>query len=64
MEEEWYYCLEHETIEPRLGCRMTNRLGPYATRQEAAKAMETVEKRNESWDQDPDWTDDAATDEA
>lgn len=64
MEEEWYYCLEHETVEPKLGCRMTNRLGPYATRQEAAKAIETVEKRNESWDQDPDWTDDAATDEA
>jgi hypothetical protein len=57
MEEEWYYCLEHDTVEPKLGCRVATRLGPYSTPEEAARALETVEARNEAWDEDPDWTD-------
>ncbi|MGH8911390.1 MAG: hypothetical protein ACRDVD_02680 [Acidimicrobiia bacterium] len=58
MDEEWYYCIEHETVEPKLGCRVTTRLGPYPTRAEAARALETVEERNEAWEDDPDWNDD------
>lgn len=57
MDDEWYYCLEHETVESKFGCRVTTRLGPFATREEAARALETVEKRNEAWDDDPDWAD-------
>ena len=55
MDEEWYYCLEHKTVEPKLGCRNTTRLGPFATREEAARALDTVDERNEAWDEDPDW---------
>lgn len=58
MEQEWYYCLEHATVEPEFGCRLATRLGPYPTRQEAARALETVEERNEAWEADPDWNDD------
>lgn len=58
MDEEWYYCLEHRTVEPREGCRTTTRLGPYPTREEAANALETVQRRNQAWDNDPDWADD------
>lgn len=57
MDDEWYYCLEHGTVESKLGCRITTRLGPFASREEAARAMETVEKRNEAWEEDPDWAD-------
>lgn len=57
MDEEWYYCLEHGTVEPRFGCRITTRLGPYPTREGAAKALETVDERNRAWDDDPNWTD-------
>lgn len=58
MEEEWYYCLEHEAVEPKLGCRMVTRLGPYPTREDAQKALETAEQRNEEWDgADEDWED-------
>jgi hypothetical protein len=32
----------------------TQLLGPYATRAEAEKAMETVERRNEAWDAEDD----------
>lgn len=58
MIEEWYYCVDHGTVEPRLGCRVTERLGPYPTREQAANALATVERRNEAWDEDPDWDDD------
>jgi hypothetical protein len=56
--EEWYYCIEHGTVEPKFGCRITDRIGPFATREEAAKALEKVEERNEEWDNDPNWDDD------
>lgn len=55
--EEWYYCVEHGTPEPRLGCRIANRLGPYPTREAAARALATVTRRNDAWDDDPDWDD-------
>lgn len=38
--EEWYYCLDHKEVEPELGCRAEVRLGPYATEEEAAAALE------------------------
>lgn len=58
MPEEWYYCVEHDRVEPKLGCRVVNRLGPYPTRQQAARALEKVERRNEAWDEDEAWNDD------
>ena len=58
MGEEWYYCIEHGTVEPRFGCRITTRIGPFPNREAAANALEKVEERNEAWDSDPDWNDD------
>ena len=58
MDEEWYYCVEHGRVEPKFGCRITTRLGPYRTREEAQRALEKVEERNEEWDEDPEWQDD------
>ncbi len=46
----WWYCLRHMTVEPDDGCPAKDRLGPYATREEAADALETVRRRNEEWD--------------
>lgn len=57
MTEEWYYCVDHDQVEPKLGCRMANRLGPYSTREEAEQALERVRKRNEEWEDDPAWDD-------
>jgi hypothetical protein len=58
MDEKWYYCLEHRAVEPRSGCRDAVRLGPYPTPDAAAEALDTVERRNRAWDNDPDWDDD------
>lgn len=57
MNEEWYYCVEHHTVEPKVGCQIVNRLGPYPSREAAEQALATVERRNEEWETDPDWND-------
>ncbi len=54
---EWYYCLEHGTVEEGPQCPAKNRLGPYPSRQEAENAMNTAAERNQSWENDPRWHD-------
>jgi hypothetical protein len=49
-EHDWYYCLRHHTVELGQVCPAKDRLGPYATREEAEHALETVRRRNEEWD--------------
>lgn len=50
---EWYYCLDHHTVEPYEGCRSETRLGPYPTAADAAHAIDQVASRNTDWDNDP-----------
>lgn len=57
---EYWYCLTHHRVEGDEGCRSADRLGPYPTEAEAARALEKVAERNEVWDTDPDWNDDVA----
>lgn len=52
---EWYYCVRHQRVEEGPECRAADRLGPYATRQEAGHAMETARERNAEWENDPRW---------
>ena len=52
---EWYYCLDHHTVEGEEGCKASQRLGPYPSEAEAARALEKVQERNAEWDSDPDW---------
>jgi hypothetical protein len=47
---QWYYCVRHHTVEDAVGCRAQDRLGPYATREEAANALTKVKERNEQWE--------------
>ena len=56
---EYWFCVKHHAVEtPQGGCPHADRLGPYATEAEAARALEKVEQRNEEWDTDPRWNDD------
>jgi hypothetical protein len=55
--EEYWFCLTHHVVEPTEGCRNQDRLGPYASKADAARALDKVEERNEAWDNDPAWND-------
>ena len=59
---EYWYCLVHHTVEPREGCKNADRLGPYPTEADAARALERIEQRNEEWENDPRWIDDDVED--
>ena len=52
MAEQWYWCMKHERAEPDKACAATQRLGPYATREEAESYAERVKSRNQRWDAD------------
>jgi len=50
-QQRWYFCVTHQTVEPEDGpCPGKDRLGPYATWEEAEHALDTVRRRNEEWD--------------
>ena len=53
-EQRWWYCVRHGRVEPEAGCPAKDRLGPYPTAEEAARALETVRRRNEEWRDDGD----------
>ena len=55
LKPRWFYCLDHKVVEPEEGCRAEVRLGPYPSREEAARALQKVEERNDQWENDPDW---------
>jgi hypothetical protein len=54
----YFWCLRHNRVETGDDmCPAQYRLGPYPTAQDAARALETVEKRNAEWDaEDARWT--------
>jgi hypothetical protein len=62
MEEKYWFCLKHHTVEPQDGCAYQDRLGPYPTAAEAERALEKVAERNEAWDNDPNWNDELLED--
>jgi hypothetical protein len=58
VEQRWWWCLKHQTVEPDSGCANQDRLGPFATVEEASRALQTVQERNVRYD-----TEDAAWDD-
>ena len=39
MSDRWWFCLDHKAVEPEDGCKNATRLGPFATKDEAARAL-------------------------
>ncbi|NHC12511.1 hypothetical protein [Motilibacter deserti] len=58
MAAEYWYCLRHQSVETEQVCPGSERMGPYATRQEAENALASAAERTEAWDNDPRWNDD------
>jgi hypothetical protein len=50
MSERWYFCLTHRTVEPDLAGPSHDRLGPYASEEEAAAWRERHEGRAGTWE--------------
>ena len=49
----WYWCLTHRRPEPEgEQCRGSDRMGPYASAEEARRWQDKVEDRNETWDEE------------
>ena len=56
-DEQWWFCLRHQDVESTDACANSDRLGPYASREEAAAALNQAAARTEAWDNDPKWND-------
>ncbi len=54
---KYWYCVKHRRVETEDICPPIDRLGPYSSEEEASRALQKAEERNEQWDNDPDWND-------
>ncbi|GAA4615432.1 hypothetical protein GCM10023195_68000 [Actinoallomurus liliacearum] len=48
-EGKWFFCLKHQRVEHGPGCPDRDRMGPYASEEEAAHALQRAAERNEQW---------------
>jgi hypothetical protein len=48
----YYWCLDHQQVEPPAGCANDRRMGPYRTRVLAAQALEHARSRTDAWDEE------------
>lgn len=51
-EAQWWFNLLTKEVEHGSGAPNAERLGPYATKEEAQMALETAHARSEAWDAD------------
>jgi hypothetical protein len=55
---QWWYDLNTKSVvADDNSTKVTDRLGPYGSREEAERALQKVDERNEQWDNDPRWND-------
>lgn len=59
---DFWYCVKHHRVESDEVCPSKDRLGPYPTEADAARALAKAEERNEAWDDDPRWNDETIED--
>jgi hypothetical protein len=59
-DDQWWFDLKTKTAvsEPKNKSKVTDRLGPYDSREEAEHALERVEERNAAWDEEDEWGED------
>ena len=58
-DDQWWFDLKTKSaVQDSKAGRSADRLGPYSSREEAERALQKVEERNEAYDHDPRWNDD------
>lgn len=56
---KYWYCVKHKAVESGSDlCPPIDRLGPFASYEEAGQALEKAEQRNEAWEADDAWGED------
>lgn len=57
-DDDWWFDLKTHTAvqDPKAG-KASDRLGPYASREQAEQALQKVDERNAAYDSDPRWND-------
>ena len=56
---QWWYDLKSKSaVQDERAGKSADRLGPYASREEAERALDKVAERNDAFDHDPRWNDD------
>ena len=57
-EEQWWYDLNTKSVVSTDNkTKVTDKLGPYESREEAERALAKIQERNEDYDSDPRWND-------
>lgn len=52
----YYWCLTHQRVEEGEVCKASDRLGPYATADEARAFRDRIEQRADAWkEEDERW---------
>lgn len=54
MNEQWYWCLSHQQVEPAGQCRADDRMGPYESPEAAARWKEKFSDRQAQQEQSKD----------
>lgn len=54
-DKSWWFCLKHHEVEQGPGCPGKDRLGPYATKEDAEHWREIAQQRNEEWEAQDKW---------
>lgn len=54
----WYDVKTKSVVTDDNDVKAVDRLGPYASREEAEHALEKVEENNKAWDEDDEWGED------
>ena len=47
---EYWFCMAHHRVEKYEDTDSANRIGPFATEEQAARALQTIQERNERYD--------------